>query len=342
MKNNDSWQPWEPEQKTESSHETILEDDIERVENGNLAEPEDSAEPFSQDWQIDEKAEAEFRKKLEKKKKIRSLIALIVGIILGFVAAGILLDDLSIFSDFDYETSSAEPVIKAEESKITTEEEFEGKYGFDVKASVPVSEKKWQMMDATLSAYGSKFIKELTKQYTKYDEKFLLKIKKPSKKTVEEESLGYTSYNPDKSLIIEIFVDDARQGYTGGFDAPTIAHEFGHATHYAIEFAADKNEKKMKKEWKELNYGQKYNGDFDKEAKTVFIDDYGSSNYYEDVAASFEYLATKRKMLKKRLTKPEYYAIYQKMNLLREYTKKGLPKAPDTIFSVLDEIEIQD
>ncbi len=204
--------------------------------------------------------------------------------------------------------------------------EFKATYGIDITDPHKLFESKdgnkyIKAVVGALDAFSPAFLKAVVADYKRYGMSVTLII---SKETATSKRGGYSglAITDGKKATATVYGND---GITTG----VIAHELGHLVHYAFEGRA--GETKLESAWSKYNkYGGKtlkYNQSYIGNDIYVFADEYGSTDYYEDVASNFELLAMDSKVYKKYSAKA-YVAIRNKFKLLKSWCSTYLKKVP--------------
>ncbi len=197
-----------------------------------------------------------------------------------------------------------------------TAAEFTSKYGvtFTDPNNLYKNAKYSDMMDRVMSSYSPKLISAMAAIFKKNGMNMVVEIRNATAES-KREGLDGEAFTDGKQAKFVIY---APSGMTDGI----ITHEFGHLVHYALEYKISAD--KLQKEWVSLNKGAPYNENYTSADKFIFADEYGSTDFYEDVASSFEVLAENPANLNKYKTDAAYSAIWGKFKLLKSWCETNL------------------
>lgn len=166
-------------------------------------------------------------------------------------------------------------------------------------------------VEKALNSFGVTFIKSVLKAYKSYSMPIDLEIRSETVRSSSNNILG-EAYIDGKRGKVTLYGD-------AGITTETTAHEFGHIVHMIMEILG--KSKTLKSEWTKNNNGAAYNATYTKSDQKLFATKYGSTNYYEDVATSFELLATNDRSLTK-FNGRSYTAISNKLKLVSKWCSR--------------------
>ncbi len=187
------------------------------------------------------------------------------------------------------------------------------------------------LLDKTMDLFGVEVMWAIADYYAGYDMDFILTVREPTKQAIAEDSVAY-AFEDEYGAGIELYVPGIARGIDG-MNVATIAHELGHIVHYIAEYEGDED---IESAFIGHNKGLAYDEDgssYDKpNGKYVFVNDYASTSYYEDIASIFEYLAAEPNTIQKWFADNAYAPILKKAQLL----KRLILSQFDTFGPILD------
>ncbi len=205
-------------------------------------------------------------------------------------------------------TAITKPEVKGEVLSIAKIKEVYGLTVNDPDKALQNSTEYMEMVNQVLESISPTFMKALVGYYEKKGIPFAFTVSKPTQEALDLNAGGFTSYFTE--LDIQMFVPQG--SFQGGMTVPIIAHEFGHAIHYAIEECDPSFQEKLIA----LNKGVKYHNSFSIDDSYIFANDYGVTGYYEDAACIFEELISNPQKMKEKLSDPRYAPLKNKAQLL--------------------------
>ena len=168
------------------------------------------------------------------------------------------------------------------------------------------------MMERVMQSYSPELVAAVANTFTQNGLSTVIEIRNATSQSKREELDG-EAFIDGKQAKMVIY---APEGMTDGI----IAHEFGHMVHYALEYIY--SEKAIEREWVSNNNGTAYNESYTQSDRYVFADEYGSTDYYEDIASNFEILIEKPGSIAQ-YKSGSYSAIWNKLLLLKRWCEEN-------------------